>query len=135
MAITVLIADDADWSAITLEVLVLTMPGATVVRVANGQDALAVMSRQDVSAIITDLCMPEMDGFELIERARTLQVEPPIPIVLVTADGSPEARAKAQQLDANSFFVNPYSPAAVRHALETLLNKVSPWTVRRLSPL
>jgi CheY-like chemotaxis protein len=123
MATTVLIADDADWSAVTLEVLVLTLPGVEVVRAGNGTEACQLVERQPVSLIITDLLMPRMDGFELIERVRARATPAEIPIIVVSADGAPETQIRAQQLGANAFFVKPYSPAAVRETLEELLHE------------
>jgi two-component system chemotaxis response regulator CheY len=126
MGTTVLIADDAEWSAITLEVLALTLPDVNVVRAGNGQEAWRLAEEQPVSAIITDLRMPRMDGFELIERVRARSIEADIPIIVVTADSAPETQDKAQRLGANAFFVKPYSPAAVRKTLKELLHDTEP---------
>ena len=126
MGTTVLIADDAEWSAITLEVLALTLPDVNVVRAGNGQEAWRLAEEQPVAAIITDLRMPRMDGFELIERVRAKATEADIPIIVVTADGAPETQSRAQRLGANAFFVKPYSPAAVRATLKELLNDTQP---------
>jgi CheY-like chemotaxis protein len=126
MGTTVLIADDAEWSAVTLEVLALTLPDVRVVRAGNGQEAWRLTEEQPVSAIITDLRMPRMDGFELIERVRAKATEADIPIIVVTADGAPETQSRAQRLGANAFFVKPYSPAAVRATLKELLNDTQP---------
>jgi two-component system, sensor histidine kinase ChiS len=122
MATTVLIADDADWSAVTLEVLVLTLPDVRVLRAGNGQEAWQMLEREPISVIVTDLAMPRMDGFELIMRVRKSASRPEIPIIVVSADGAPETQRRAQRLGANAFFAKPYSPAAVRETLEELLN-------------
>jgi CheY-like chemotaxis protein len=121
MATTVLIADDADWSAVILEVLVLSLPGLRAVRAANGQEAWRLIENQPVSALITDLAMPLMDGFALIERVRTRAADAQIPIIVVSADDAPESQNRARQLGVNAYFVKPYSPAAVRETLEELL--------------
>ncbi len=117
-----MIVDDADWSADTLEVALLTLPDVKVVRAASGQEAWSLIKEQRVSAIITDLNMPRMDGFELIERVRAMATTAAIPIIVVSADGAPEIQERARRLGANTFFVKPYSPAAVRETVEDLLH-------------
>jgi CheY-like chemotaxis protein len=121
MVATVLIADDADWSAVTLEVLVLSLPGVEVVRAANGQEAWRLIENRPISALITDLVMPRMDGFALIERVRASTKTPRMPIIVVSGDDTPESQDQARLMGANAYFIKPYSPAAVRQTLEELL--------------
>ena len=126
MGIRVLIVDDTDWSAVTLEVALLTLPDVKTVRAGSGQEAWSLLEKRSISAIITDLRMPGMDGFELIERVRATSNGAAIPIIVVSADGAPENQDRAQRLGANAFFVKPYSPAAVRETLEELLHDTQP---------
>jgi CheY-like chemotaxis protein len=72
--------------------------------------------------MITDLRMPGMDGFELIERVRANAAMAAIPIIVVSADSARETQDRVRRLGANAFFVKPYSPAAVRQRLEELLH-------------
>ena len=100
--------------------------GHSVLEAGDGVEALAVIEQQSVDLVLTDLRMPRMDGFELIERVRAKATEADIPIIVVTADGAPETQSRAQRLGANAFFVKPYSPAAVRATLKELLNDTQP---------
>lgn len=118
-----LIVDDAEWSAVTLEVALLSLPKVKVVRAASGEEAWSLIEKQPVSAIITDLHMPGMDGFELIERLRAAERLASLPIIVVSADDAPQTREKVRRLGANAQFVKPYSPAAVRERLEELLHE------------
>jgi len=118
----VLIVDDAMWPAITLEVALLTLPHVRVIHAGSGLEAWNVLEKRSISAIITDLNMPAMDGFELIERVRTTAATARIPIIAVSGDGDVEHRERARRLGADAFFVKPYSPAAVRETLEELLH-------------
>jgi CheY-like chemotaxis protein len=119
---TLLVVDDAEWSAVTLEVALLALPDTSVVRTGGGREAWSLIEKRPVSAIITDLHMPGMDGFELIERVRATASTASIPIIVVSADGTPETQDRVRQLGADTFFVKPYSPAAVREKLEQLLH-------------
>lgn len=116
----VLIVDDDMWPAITLEVALLTLRHVRVVHAGSGLEAWNALGKQPISAIITDLNMPGMDGFELMERVRTTAVTARIPIIVVSADGDLEHRAR--QLGADAFFVKPFSAVLVRERLEELLH-------------
>jgi len=121
----VLVVDDAEWPAVTLEVALVSLPGAKVVRAANGEEAWRLIQTQAVTAIVTDLHMPGMDGFALIERVRASRQWATLPIIVVSGDDARETRERTHRLGANDQFAKPYSPAAVRHRLEELLHLAS----------
>jgi CheY-like chemotaxis protein len=62
-----------------------------------------------------------MDGFELIRFVRSHRQHLKTPIIVVTADTDPETPERASRLGANAIFAKPFSPRAVRRALEDLL--------------
>ncbi|MBI4907818.1 MAG: response regulator [Acidobacteria bacterium] len=120
--VTLLLVDDTEWFGATLEVALMTMPDVKVVRAESGVQAWSLLEQHAVAAIVTDLHMADMDGFELIERVRGTAATVAIPIIVVSADSSADAQWRARRLGANSFFVKPCSPAAVRWKLEELLD-------------
>ena len=115
MARTVLIVEDSDTTADTLEIALLSLPDVSVTHAPSGRKAWQLLQNQSVSAIITDLHMPHMDGFELIERVRTANGPGYVPIIVLSGDS----------LGADAYFAKPYSPAAVRDTLERLLHENS----------
>jgi two-component system, chemotaxis family, chemotaxis protein CheY len=122
---TVLIVEDSDTSADTLEIALLSLTGVSVAHAATGRTALQFIQKQPVSAIITDLHMPQMDGFELIERIRAAAGATHVPIIVISGDSDPETPERVRRLGADAYFVKPYSPAAVREKLERLLHENS----------
>ena len=126
MARTVLIVEDSDTSADTLEVALAALPDLTVERASSGRNAWRVVQQRAVSAIITDLHMPHMDGFELIERVRATAPGTRVPIIVVSGDSDPETPERVRRLGADAYFAKPYSPAAVRDTLERLLHENYP---------
>jgi CheY-like chemotaxis protein len=76
-------------------------PQTRVVTAADGKTALAEIEQQRPDLVITDLQMPEMDGFELCEAIR--ERFPYIPTVLMTAHGSEEIAMRALQRGAASY--------------------------------
>ena len=73
-------------------------------------------------AIVTDLNMPRMDGFELIRRIREDDKLAATPIIVVSADTDPATPQRIAQLGVNAFFAKPFSPAQVRRKLEQILD-------------
>jgi CheY-like chemotaxis protein len=63
-----------------------------------------------------------MDGFELIQAIRSEPRCVSLPILVVSGDSDPRTAARLATLGANAYFPKPYSPAAVRHRLEQLIN-------------
>lgn len=120
---TVLIVEDADTCASTLEI-VFSALDVEVVTAQNGAQAWRLLQDGvlDPAAIVTDLEMQGMDGFELIERVRSHRVHKSIPIMVITGTADPAARERVEQLGANAFFTKPYSPLMVRGKLEQWLN-------------
>src|SRR5438128_9108222 len=98
MARTVLIVEDADTSASTLEIALLSLGDVTVVSASNGEKAWQLLEKERVSAIITDLHMPRLDGFELIERVRASARVAHLPIIVVSGDSDPDTPNRVRQL-------------------------------------
>jgi chemotaxis family two-component system sensor histidine kinase/response regulator PixL len=125
VARTVLIVEDSDTSADTLEIALLSVPGVSIIHAATGRKAWQLIQNQGVAAIITDLHMPHMDGFELIERVRAAGGAAHLPIIVISGDSDPKTPERVRRLGADAYFAKPYSPAAVRETLERLLHENS----------
>jgi len=121
---TVLIVDDCESTATPLEIALTSMQNIQVVLLTSALDALKVLASRDhqVMAVVTDLHLPLMNGFELIDKIRNDKRYAKIPIVLITGDSSTVTRSQAFQKGASAYFSKPYSPADVRHELERLLH-------------
>jgi len=124
---SVLIVEDSENSAATLEIALLGIPGLSVRLASSGLEALRILDREDgIDAIVTDLNMPRMDGFELIRRVRQHQRLSATPIIVVSADTDPGTPDRIEALGVDAFFPKPYSPAKVRHKLEQILHATTP---------
>jgi len=121
----VLIVEDSDTSADTLEIALLALPDVSVAHAATGRKAWQLIQNQVVAAIVTDLHMPHMDGFELIERVRAAGGAARVPIIVISGDSDPGTPERVRRLGADAYFAKPYSPAAVRETLERLLHENS----------
>ncbi len=76
-----------------------------VLTAVNGKDAIEVINKEKVNLIITDLQMPEMDGFDLILHIN--KKHPEIPVFVMTAFGDSEIKAKITAIGALKYFEKP----------------------------
>jgi CheY-like chemotaxis protein len=118
----VVIVEDTDTCAATLEIAFLAIPDVTVVTVSSARQALEILHDGHAAALVTDLHMPRMDGFELIEKLRADQRYARLPVIVVSGDTDPRTPERLSRLGVDAFFSKPYSPAEVRDKLEHLLN-------------
>ena len=120
----VLIVEDSENNASMLEMALLGIPDLRVVQAPSGVEALRILdaAATPVRAVVTDLNMPRMDGFELIRRIRGDMRLRTTPIIVVSADTDPDTPQRVAALGVDAFFPKPFSPAQVRRTLEQLLN-------------
>jgi DNA-binding response OmpR family regulator len=87
----------------------------------TAERALAILYERPVSALITDIDLPSMNGFELIEKVRAEPRLSALPIIVTSAATDSDTRERALRLGAAAFFAKPYSPFAIRHKVEELI--------------
>jgi CheY-like chemotaxis protein len=120
----VLVVEDSENAAAMLEIALSDIPEVSVVLASSALEAWRILDRRDTSirAIVTDLNMPRMDGFELIRRVRADGRLAETPVVVISADTDPSTPQRIAELGVCAFFPKPFSPALVRRKLEQILN-------------
>ena len=78
-----LILDDSEDSIAMMKEL-LKLAGAEVVTATSGVDALRIASENEFDVILSDISMPEMDGFEFLERLRKIDGRQDVPVIAMT---------------------------------------------------
>jgi two-component system, chemotaxis family, chemotaxis protein CheY len=93
---------------------VLAGEGYRLARARNGHEALdqVVAARPDL--ILLDLMMPVMDGLTFARALRARGLEPPVPVVVISADGDPE---HAAGVGARAFLAKPFDLEALLAAV------------------
>ena len=71
MTRNVLVVEDAELCRDTLEVALLKLPNLAVFSVTTAEEALQCLASNEVCALVTDLRLPRMDGYQLIEAIRS----------------------------------------------------------------
>jgi two-component system, chemotaxis family, chemotaxis protein CheY len=118
----VLIVEDTDACRDTLEVALMKLPDLGVRSVRTAEEALQCMAGNEICALVTDLHLPRMDGYQLIQAVRSQPGRVSLPILVVSGDSDPLVASRLAGLGANAYFPKPFSPAAVRNKLEQLLS-------------
>src|SRR5690348_5654583 len=104
----ILIVDDSPTQAKLLE-QVLTVHGYRVCVAKNGSQALDEMVACRPDLMISDILMPEMDGFELCRRVRQIEEVRRTPIILLTHLNDPADVLHSLEAGADYFVSKPYS--------------------------
>jgi two-component system response regulator HydG len=113
---TVLVVDD-DQANLDSVSRIFQHEGLATLTCTNGQQALELLRRPEVSVLITDLMMPEMDGQELLKASKAMR--PDIEVVLMTAYGTVETAVAAMKDGAYDFITKPLK----RHSLVKVVQK------------
>ncbi len=77
----------------------------------NGSDGLAILEKHHVDAVLMDIMMPEMDGYEVIQRIRAVDKWKGLPIIAVTAKAMGADREKCILAGANDYIAKPVDMA------------------------
>jgi two-component system chemotaxis response regulator CheY len=89
----------------------------------DGKEALNLLEGHEVSLVLSDINMPNMDGLELL---RTLRGSPrwhDLPVVMITTEGGQARVQEAIELGATSYVRKPFSADLLRDKLAALLSK------------
>ena len=93
----------------------------------NGQQALAWLSKHKPSLVISDIVMPDMNGYELCGKIKSNKRTEDIPVILLTALSDPEEVIEGLSCGADIFITKPYNKEFLISNIENLLiEKTSP---------
>ncbi|MBM3617301.1 MAG: response regulator [Alphaproteobacteria bacterium] len=120
MSKTILAVDD---SRTMRDMVAHTLKGAgfEVVSAEDGEEALKLLEQTGkIDLIITDLNMPKVDGFGLIDGVRNSAAHRFVPILMLTTEAGQEQKERGKALGATGWIVKPFNP----EKLVQVVNKV-----------
>lgn len=120
MAKTILIVDD---STTLRQVVSIALKGAgyDVIEGADGKDALSKLTGQKVHLIISDVNMPNMDGFTFVSEVKKLPAYKFTPIIMLTTEAGEDKKAAGQAAGAKAWMVKPFKPEQMLNAVSKLI--------------
>ena len=118
---TVLIVDDGEINRIVLKKILSGQ--FSCLEAKNGQEALEMLQSHEnqVDIILLDINMPVMDGKTFLQRKQQRPDLAGIPVIMITADDSPEQQTSTFSLGANDYIVKPFIPAVVTRRVNNVL--------------
>lgn len=97
--------------------LALCDAGFRVIQAADGLEGLAVLEAEDPDVVITDINMPNLDGFGFIEGARRDPRRRATPILVLTTESDAEKKHRAREAGATGWIVKPFDPVRLVEAV------------------
>ncbi|WP_460032976.1 response regulator [Megalodesulfovibrio paquesii] len=122
---TVLVVEDEQVNRLVV-VRFLQKLGCDILEAANGHQALALLAREKVDAVLMDVQMPEMDGVETTRRIRSLPLDAPnrhVPVVALTAHAMTGDCERFLAAGMNAYMAKPVDMAALNHLLLQVCGK------------
>jgi len=96
-----------------------TLAGSTVHYAATGREGYALLAAHpDLTLVLLDLNMPEMNGLELLARRQADGLHPHVPIALVTTEDSEDDEVRGRNAGAWDYLRKPFQPADVERLVE-----------------
>ena len=122
----ILIAEDSPTQSQRLQ-HILTQQGYRVVAAANGRLALEAARRRKPALIISDVTMPEMDGYQLCSLVKADNALKDVPFILVTSLSDPSEVIRGLECGADSFILKPYVADFLAERVQSaILNRGTP---------
>jgi two-component system cell cycle response regulator DivK len=115
------VEDDPDNRRIVVKVLAID--GYTTLEAADGESAVALARREHPDAILMDLAMPGVDGWEAARRLKADPATADIPIVALTAFALRGDEDRAREAGCDAYLSKPCRPQAIRDVVGRLLQR------------
>ena len=118
----ILVADD-DESIRNLLQRTLEGAGYQVITASNGQEALDKISQFDVSLVLLDIMMPELDGFEVLER---MPKHLNIPVIMLSGMRDETTKINTFTIGADDYITKPFSTRELLARIQAKLKRTEP---------
>ncbi len=122
MARTILVVDDSP-TVVKFVSFSLKNKGYQVVTASDGMEAIEKISsmKEDIELVITDLNMPNLDGYSLISTLRQSENHRQTPIIILTSEEGTDDRQRGMEVGASSYLVKPFKSSVLLEEVSKLL--------------
>jgi CheY-like chemotaxis protein len=118
---TILVVEDEVDLLFTIA-LSLELNGYRVVKAASGEEALGAVDEEPPDAVVLDIRLPGIDGWEVLNRLQERGHFPGTPVVLLSAQVDAATAARAVTLGCHAHLAKPFSTAELSGVLRELLD-------------
>ena len=122
MARTILVVDDSP-TVVKFVSFSLKNKGYRVITASDGMEAIEKISSmpEDIELVITDLNMPNLDGYSLISTLRQSENHRQTPIIILTSEEGTDDRERGMEVGASSYLVKPFKSSVLLEEVSKLL--------------
>jgi two-component system chemotaxis response regulator CheY len=126
MALNILLVDDSITvrAVIAKTLQMAQIPIGTLYQAADGAEAMAVLDKEWIDLVFTDLHMPRMTGIELVERMAANNMTQTVPVVVVTSEKSRERIDQLLSRGVRAFVHKPFTPERLREVVTEVMGVV-----------
>ncbi|MCU0565271.1 MAG: response regulator transcription factor [Oculatellaceae cyanobacterium Prado106] len=133
MPLTILVADDDPGIRLSVSDY-LEFAGYSVITAENGEHGLKMVDQYQPHLVVTDVTMPQMDGYEFVRQVRRKPAFRLLPVIFLTARTNTEERIRGYQLGCDAYLPKPFEldelGAVVRNLLERSQLMETEWRLR-----
>jgi two-component system, chemotaxis family, chemotaxis protein CheY len=120
MAKKILVAEDSA-SIRKFITLALKLRGYHVIAAVDGMEAMEKLPGEDIDLLVTDLNMPNIDGYKLIENIRGNDKYKDLPIIILSSLSGDEDVQKGLAAGANSYLIKPFNTKRIQYEVSKYL--------------
>ncbi len=100
----------------------LEYEGYEVIEASDGMTALDLIGKEHPDLVILDIMMPEMDGWQVLEKLKSEEATASIPVVLLTAKADEASQLRGWEKGAADYLTKPFSPIALSRYVDRVLS-------------
>lgn len=115
------VEDDVEMNELERELLALH--GCDAVAAYTGPEALELRQQRRPDAVLLDLMLPDLDGFQTCARLRERDNGRRLPIVIVSALDTEDSRQRGAEAGADAYFAKPFDPDEVIQKIRSLMGQ------------
>jgi adenylate cyclase len=109
-----LVVDDSEDNRYTLTRRLKRLGYTNVATATNGREALEVLQANPIDLVLLDIMMPDMDGYEVLERLKADPQRRHIPVIMISAIDEVESVIRCIELGAEDYLSKPFNPTLLR---------------------
>jgi len=117
----ILVVDDEDLIRELVQACLEDLAGWETMTAASGEECLQVAQTKQFDAILLDMSMPGMDGYEVYERLQSNPMTRSIPVILLTAKVLPSDRDRFEKMGVAGVIAKPIEPTTLTEAIAEIL--------------
>jgi len=110
----------------------LSREGYTVETAENGRKALKMIETRPIDLVLLDVMMPEMNGYEVLERLKADRTRRDIPVIMISALDEIESVVRCIEMGAEDYLAKPFNPVLLRARVTASLEKKRLRDIERL---